>query len=92
MPKICNLLPFNTWNVQSTFLRYGSGNNFELNPQVLDQDFSYVVSDFGQVSILSVAHEKKTSDTQSSGHNSRAIILWFMVILPMHRSANVLDQ
>ena len=29
VPEICNLLPFNTWNVQSTFLRYGSGNNFE---------------------------------------------------------------
>ena len=59
MPKICNILPFNTWNVQSTFLRYASGNNFELNPQVQDQDFSYVVSDLGQVNILSVAHEKK---------------------------------
>ena len=47
MPKICNILPFNTWNVQSTFLRYASGNNFELNPQVQDQDFSYVVSDLG---------------------------------------------
>ena len=47
-----------------------------LNPQVLDT--SCVVSDFGQVSILSVAHEKKTSGTQGSGHNSLAIIcgLW----------------